>query len=207
MSTTTLSTPPRLLAAGAVAGPLFAAVATAQLLTRDGFDLRQHPISLLSVGAGGWIQIANFIVAGALLIAFAVGIGQAIPVGRASKWGPRLLGVFGAGFVIGGAFPADPSNGFPVGAPETVTWHGIVHGAGPALAFNALTVACLVFARRFHAEGRHGLVTYSVATAVALPVVMAPVPTWIGVRMAVGVLLAFAWIAVLARDTLGRCER
>jgi hypothetical protein len=37
-----------LLASGVVAGPLFVAVALLQALTRDGFDLRRHPLSLLS---------------------------------------------------------------------------------------------------------------------------------------------------------------
>ena len=48
------STPARstriLLIAGAVAGPLFAVLATGQVLLRDGFDLRRHPLSLLATG-------------------------------------------------------------------------------------------------------------------------------------------------------------
>ena len=40
-----------LLIAGAVAGPIFAAVATAQVLLRDGFDLRRHPLSQLATAA------------------------------------------------------------------------------------------------------------------------------------------------------------
>jgi uncharacterized protein DUF998 len=53
-----------MLGCGLVAGPLFVATAILQMLTRDGFDLRRHPISLLSVGEHGWIQVTNFIVAG-----------------------------------------------------------------------------------------------------------------------------------------------
>ena len=49
-----------LLIAGAVAGPIFAAVATAQVLLRDGFDLRRHPLSQLATGGPGFVQIANF---------------------------------------------------------------------------------------------------------------------------------------------------
>ena len=41
----------RLLACGIVAGPLFLVVALVQALTRDGFDLSRHPISLLSLGS------------------------------------------------------------------------------------------------------------------------------------------------------------
>jgi hypothetical protein len=43
-----------LLACGVVAGPLFVAVALLQVLTRQGFDLTRHRISLLAeVGPGG----------------------------------------------------------------------------------------------------------------------------------------------------------
>lgn len=55
----------RLLTAGTVAGPLFLAVWALQAITRDGFDPDRHPISLLSLGDLGWIQITNFVVTGA----------------------------------------------------------------------------------------------------------------------------------------------
>ena len=50
-----------LLVAGAVTGPVFAAVATGQVLLREGFDLRRHPLSQLATGGPGFIQIINFI--------------------------------------------------------------------------------------------------------------------------------------------------
>ena len=63
-----------LVTAGVVAGPLFVAVGLVQVLTREGFDLTRHPLSLLSLGELGWVQIANFIVAGVLMLAFAGGL-------------------------------------------------------------------------------------------------------------------------------------
>ena len=62
-----------LVTAGVVAGPLFVLVGLVQVLTREGFDLTRHPLSLLALGDLGWIQIANFIVAGVLMLAFALG--------------------------------------------------------------------------------------------------------------------------------------
>lgn len=76
-----------LLAAGVVGGPLFVGVTLAQMLTRDGFDPRLHPLSLLSIGGPGWIQIINFIVAGVLFVACAVGMRQVLHPGRASTLG------------------------------------------------------------------------------------------------------------------------
>jgi hypothetical protein len=54
----------------------------------DGFDLSRHPISLLSLGSLGWIQIANFVVTGGLYVACAVGMWRALRPGRNGTWGP-----------------------------------------------------------------------------------------------------------------------
>src|SRR5688500_13612467 len=72
-----------LLIGGSVAGPLFLLVAAGQVLTRDGFDLGRHPLSLLSVGQHGWIQILNFVVAGVLSVGFAVALRLVVHPGRA----------------------------------------------------------------------------------------------------------------------------
>lgn len=140
-----------LLACGVVAGPLFVLVAGFQVTTRDGFDLRRHPLSLLSLGDMGWVQISNFIVAGLLSLAFAVGMWRVLHPGRAGTWGPLLVGMFGLGLVIGGIFLTDPDLGFPPGVPavDEPSWHGIVHNIGPGVAFDALIVACFVLTRRF----------------------------------------------------------
>lgn len=111
----------RLLACGMAATPLFAVVATAQILTRDGFDLRRHVVSMLSNGHLGWIQIANFTVSGLLFLAGAVGIRRAMRPNqdlsqgfrRGGTWGPRLIGVFAVGLLAAAVFDADPMNGFP----------------------------------------------------------------------------------------------
>jgi hypothetical protein len=84
-----------LLACGTVAGPLFIVVGFAAALTRTGFELSKHPLSLLSVGDLGCIQIANFVVAGLLFVASAVGVRRALHAGLAGTWGPWLIGIFG----------------------------------------------------------------------------------------------------------------
>ena len=66
----THSTKPKfLLACGVALGPLFYVVVVAQIVTRTGFDISRHPLSLLSLGDAGWIQITNFILTGLLAIA------------------------------------------------------------------------------------------------------------------------------------------
>jgi hypothetical membrane protein len=63
-----------LLACGAI-GPLLNIVVFLILgATRPYYSAWQIPISSLSLGEGGWMQITNFIVCGALLLGFAIGL-------------------------------------------------------------------------------------------------------------------------------------
>jgi hypothetical membrane protein len=196
-----------LLACGVVAGPLFLAVAVLQALTRDGFDLGRHPLSLLSLGELGWIQIANFVVAGLLSVAFAVGLRRVLQPGRGGRWGPLLVGAYGVGLIMGGVFVTDAGAGFPPGAPagvpEQLSWHGVLHAIAPVLAFLSLIAACFVLARRFAGLGQRGWATYCVATGVALLGLLAwPDQDTVIVQLAVAIVLGWAWLSVLAARLL-----
>jgi len=193
----------RLLTCGIIAGAVFVAVAGAQMLLRPGFDLSRHAISLLSLGDLGWIQIANFVVTGVLAIACAIGIRRVLYGQRAGTWGPILVAAYGVGLVSAGLFSADPSAGFPAGAPEGLpehfSRHAILHGVAAMLAFLSLTVACLVFARRFATLGRRGWAAYSVATGVVAVLLAAwPSTAGAGIRLALAALLTWAWLGLLA---------
>src|SRR5438046_7895953 len=102
-----------LLVCGAIAGPLFLVVIFVQAFTRTGFDITRHPPSLLSLGEGGWIQVANFVGCGLLFIAGASGLRRA----SAGTWGPILIALVGTGMIVGGLFSAAPGLGFRAGAP------------------------------------------------------------------------------------------
>ena len=192
-----------LLQAGVVAGPVFLSVVGAQLLTRDGFDVMHQPISLLSLGAAGWVQIANFIVAGLLCCAFAAGLSRVLTTGRGSTWVPRLIALFGVGLVAGGVFTPDPALGWPPGTPDAIpqsfTWHAMIHAAAPPLAFTALVLAALVMARRFRAAGRRGWALCSaVSGLVALIITAWPDQGTASWRLVIGVVVGFAWLTALA---------
>jgi hypothetical protein len=196
-----------LLACGVVAGPLFLVVALLQALTRDGFDLGRHPLSLLSLGELGWIQIANFVVAGLLSVAFAVGLRRVLHPGRGGTWGPLLVGAYGVGLIMGGVFVTDAGAGFPpgapAGAPEQLSWHGVLHAIAPVLAFLSLIAACFVLARRFAGLGQRGWATYCVATGVALLGLLAwPDQDTVIAQLAVAIVLGWAWLSVLAARLL-----
>lgn len=155
-----------LLIGGALSGPTFVVVIAAQALTREGFDPKAHPLSLLALGSAGWIQTVDFIVAGILAVAGAVGLRRAIRPGPAATWGPILIGAHGAGLVWAGVFPTDPAFGFPPGSESTTTtWHGALHAIAPSVSLLALIAACLVFARRYRRD--RPWLAYCLATAVA----------------------------------------
>src|SRR5262249_21029791 len=94
--------------------------------------LRQHRFSWLTTGDLGWIHQSNMVLVGVLTVLLAVGVHQMMRTGRGAVWGPRLLGLFGVAYIIGGVLTADPVAGFPPGTtPEMVqtTWHGVVQNA------------------------------------------------------------------------------
>jgi hypothetical membrane protein len=191
-----------MLACGLVAGPLFVATAIVQMLTRDGFDLRRHPISLLSVGEHGWIQMSNFIVAGVLSILFSIGVARVLTDGPGRRWAPRFLTLFGVGLVIGGMFSADPALGFPAGAPEGypehITTHGMIHAFAPPLSFLSLIAAFLVIASRFSAEGLRRAALLTRLVAAVCFIFSVPIGPGFSIRLFVAVALGFAWVAAYA---------
>jgi hypothetical protein len=196
-----------LLACGVVAGPLYVVTGLTQALSREGFDITRHSWSLLSNGAFGWIQIANFLLSGALVVACAVGLRRTLRSGRGTTWAPRLIGGFGVGLIAAGAFVADPMDGFPVGTPvgaaEHVSWHGVLHFVVAGLAFLSLVAACLVLARRFASLGRRGWAAYSAATGVVFLAAffgLASGSTQAAVVLAfvVAIVLAWTWIAAVS---------
>lgn len=72
-----------------------------QALTRTGFSLSHQPLSMLSLGDLGWIQITNSLLAGLFSLAFAVGVKRRLATGPATPVAVAclLLGIpFGPGF-------------------------------------------------------------------------------------------------------------
>lgn len=162
-----------LLLSGIVGAILFPVAVLLQALLRDGFDLATHPLSMLSLGPMGWIQITNFIVTGVLFLGFAIGLRRALGTSRGGTWGPRLFGFYGLVMVAAGVFTVDPMYGFPPGTPEglpeTLSWHAQIHNLTFIFAFLGLIAAQLAFARRFVGTGEWGFASYCVVTALAAP--------------------------------------
>jgi hypothetical protein len=160
----------------------------------------------LANGDLGWIQIINFTLTGAMLVAFAVGLHRALAGGRGGWWAPRLIGAFGVGMALSAlVFRADPAQGFPPGAPQQpqLTWHGALHYPVAGVAFLSLVVACFVLASRFVAEGRRGWAAFSRVAGVVFLVGFAGLSasagaSWSVVSFIVALVVVFAWISAVA---------
>src|SRR5262245_38945192 len=145
-----------LLGYGVIAGPIYVLAVAGQMAIRAGFDPTRHAASQLANGDLGWIQIATFLITGAMTIAAAVGVRRALGAERSSAWVSGLIGVYGVALMVAGIFRADPSDGFPPGTPAGMaepTWHGMVHFAVAGIGFVCLVAGCFVFAVRFTRSG------------------------------------------------------
>jgi hypothetical protein len=200
-----------LLACAVVAGPLYEVVFLAQAFTRPGFDVTRHTGSLLSLGDLGWVQIANFVVTGLLLVAGAVGMRRALRGGRGGTWGPMLIGLYGLSFVAAGVFTPDPMDGFPPGTPPGppagFSWHAGLHFLAGGVGFLALPAGCLVLARGFAALRQRAWAAWSAATGVLVLVGFAAVGAaagqrWATVAFVVAVALAWVWLSATAARLL-----
>jgi hypothetical membrane protein len=196
-----------LLGYGVLAGPFYVAVVLGQAFTRPGFDLTRHDASLLSNGSLGWIQIANFIITGLMVIASAAGIRRALGSGRGATWSPRLLAVYGLALIAAGIFVADPMAGFPPGTPAgrpgTISLHAMLHIVAASIGFLCLVAACLVMARRFASQGRRGWSLFSAIVGVAFLAAFVGVASGSGSSAVVlafwaALILAWTWLAALA---------
>lgn len=193
-----------LLGYGIIAGPFYVAVSLGQAVVRDGFDLSRHEWSLLANGPGGWIQTANLILTGTMVIAAAVGYRRAMEAGSGRRWAPRLLGVYGVGLVVAGVFRADPMGGFPAGTPDgppsVPTLPGMLHLVSAGVGFLALVATSFVLATRFRREGRTARAGVSIGTGLIFLAGFAgvasssPTPA-INLAFTAAVVAAWAWLS------------
>lgn len=204
----------KLLMCGVLAGPLFVLVFLIEGATRSNYSAWRHPVSSLALGDLGWMQSANFLVAGVLTLAFAVGARRALRPRGGSTWGPLLLGACGVAFLGAGIFPTDPLGGYPPGTPERLqyTLPGALHQLFSAFYFLGLPVACFVFARRFVQWAEPGWAIYSLLSGVVFLITFllagaafsqnARLVEFGGLLQRVSIVVGEAWMSLLALHLL-----
>lgn len=130
----------RTLAWAGVLGPIiFVMVFTIAGWLRPGYSAGEEAVSDLGVGPQAWIQNANFVLFGLLLLAYAVGFARIMDdvLGRRrSRIGALLIALTGIGITASAVFPA---------APPTEGLHFLL---GFLLAFGSATVTAFYVGRK-----------------------------------------------------------
>jgi len=194
---------------GMIAGPLFVVAFLIEGATRPDYDPLRHPVSSLALGPFGWTQTVNFIVAGLLTLAFAIGLAR-LP-GARQKAGAVLVGIWAVGLVGAGAFVTDAISGYLPGTPaipEEVTTTGALHDLFSVPGFFALGTACFVLAT----GGGWRWAVYSVLSGVALLITFfvsgvgfeqtEGVVDVAGLWQRVSVTIGWVWLTLLAMRSL-----
>jgi hypothetical protein len=146
------------------ASVLFVAVFTVEGWRRAGYSPLSMFVSELSLGPAGWVQIANFLVTGALVAVFGRGLATYARHGGTSRAGSVLLQLIGLSLMVSGPFTTDPST-----VVSPVSTHGIIHGLFGAVVFSLAPVSCFVFYRRFRSDPAwRPLAGWTLAVAVLL---------------------------------------
>lgn len=159
----------KLLYAGVIGPLLFIVVFIVEGLTRPGYSAWRHFVSQLATGDGGWVQVVNFLVCGTLMVVFAIGLRFALRGSRGSIGAPILLGLFGTALLVAGIFVTDPALGYPVGAAQVHTAHGMIHGLAGLAAFSLLPASAFVMAWHFASKpGSRRWVMYSAGIGILL---------------------------------------
>jgi hypothetical protein len=209
-----------LLLAGVVGPLLFIAVFLIEGLTRPGYSAWRNFVSQLATGDGGWVQVANFLVCGTLVLGFSAGLVQAMDKGRGATASAVLLGAFALSLIVAGILVTDLALGYPVGAPVVHTTHGLIHGLAGLAAFTILPAAALVMAWHFGGDpASRRWAIYS--AAVGLPIIacfiggnvlsvldaqgtLPNAPT--GFVQRIAIIAGWTWIALVALHFLRQDE-
>ena len=205
--------------AGIVGPILFVLVFTIDGALTPGYSAINNAVSDLEFGASGWIQRTNFLLLGLLLMPFALAFLQTIRSVLPLGWrqvSAALLVLSGVGFVMASLF-------LPAARGESQrTAHAILHTVAFTLVFIPWGVACLLIGaqllktRDWRSFGWYSLVT-------GLLTLIAPLGNLIslfasapqtpisnpgtefsggGLINRAGIVIAFAWIVILAARLL-----
>ena len=178
--------------AGVVGPIVFWSVLTILGRTQFGYNAFQSDISQLALGANGWVQTANFIVFGLLIVAFQRGLQRTIAPGKV--WGTIdfLAIACGLGLLSIAVLPTDPVGKW--------TLRGAVHlGVAAALAV-LLPLSCLAMAAQVRGDRAwRGYATFSVLIGVLTGALTAMLLlVWSGLWRA-----SHPWLGLSERITFG----
>jgi hypothetical protein len=198
-----------LLSCGIIGSLLFVSSFIIEGSVRPDYDPFRHPVSSLSIGDSGWIQVLNFIISGLLVIAFAIGLKRSLSDLKGK--GAFLIGLVGAGLMGAGFFTTDPVYGYPENQPLRLaqyTLGGHLHDLFSMLVFVCLPWACFAFRKYFITASKISLARYCVFTAIGVlaTFILAAIGfkqspylvDFAGILQRLSIVIGCAWIFVFA---------
>jgi hypothetical protein len=207
-----------LLRCGIWAGPVFMATFLAEGAARDGYRSLRHPVSSLALGPRGWIQTANFAVAGVLCLAGAAGLRRTADRLANCRAGPVMVAAAGSGLISSAVFRTDPVGGYPPGIPDMparFSRAGIAHNLAAIPVFFGLPAAAASYGWRSWRAGQPPrFAIYCAATMVTMLVTMALAGSGFGQSCRLGgygglfqrasIIIGFTWLTAVSARGLER---
>ncbi len=205
------ATAKRLVRCGAAAGPLFVTTFLVEGARRQRYNPLRHPVSSLSLGSRGWVQVANFAVTGTLYLAGAAGLAR-LP---SSRGGGRLnaatFAATGIGLLGSACFRTDPVSDYPPGTldagPES-TSAGKLHYVAAVPIFLGIPAGSLASSVRSLRKGERGWALYSAATGASTLVTtgmfgagFSQSPRFVnraGLLQRIAIVTGFGWLTAVA---------
>ena len=190
-----------------IIGPIwFTTLVIIQGILQPDYSHVAMPISALAAWPYGWIQILNFLVMGALMAAYAIGLHNAIRPARFGLVGIVVLLASSLGIALAGVFPWISVNGVPTETPQ--------HVVGAVLAFSGASLGLIFLSRRMAADSdwQH-LSSYVLATGIVMLLLFialggfaidegTPLHPWAGLLQRVILAVWFPCIIVIAMRAL-----
>ena len=169
---------------------------------RSSYSQLRDYVSELSFGTGGWIQTANFIICGWLVLAFAAGLSRVSGNDVGSASAPALISMLGLGLIGAGTFGTDP-----IGSPATL--HGDLHFLATIAIAGALSATCLILVPAIDNVSSSTWRRISVLTGFVVPALfllsnVAPPFLLPGLVERAALILGAGWVATFASRVLRR---
>ena len=190
-----------------IAAPLwFTALVVLQGLLQPDYSHIKMPISALAAWPYGWIQILNFLVVGALMAAWAIGVHNVIRPTRFGLVSIVLLLASSLGLVLAGIFPWINVNGVPTETPQ--------HVVSAVLVFSGASLGLIFLSRRMAGDPEwKKLSSYVLATGIVMLVLFialggfavdagTPLHPWAGLLQRVLLAVWFPALIVIAIKAL-----
>jgi hypothetical membrane protein len=201
-----------LLTCGQLGCILFIVLFLIQGQLRDAYSPLKFPISSLSIGRWGWIQVTNFLISGSLIFLFAIGFRRATPLLKNSLWTSRLFGAVGLGLFGAGLCSSDPVYGYPMSEPIRIaqfTITGHLHDFFSILVFVCLPICCFKMRNRFKEFNNKKWATYTLISVIGMLTcfIIAAVGfkqvsglvEFAGVFQRLTIIFGFVWLTTLSR--------